>query len=164
MAMDLIDGKATLVQVMAWCRQATSHYLSQCWPRSLSPYGIIRPQWVNKHLHILLSHMFVERYYNSHMDMPCVSLALCEGKFTGEQWIHLAHGQECRALMFSLLFILEKLLDKQKCHQWFDHVTVKWWDNSLGPISIPRQSFQVFWFPNQTVDTVLNLQQDSLYL
>ena len=22
---------------MAWCRQATSHYLSQCWPRSLSP-------------------------------------------------------------------------------------------------------------------------------
>ena len=45
--MDLTDGKSTLVQVMAWCRQATSHYLSQCWPRSLSPYGIIRPQWVN---------------------------------------------------------------------------------------------------------------------
>ena len=54
------------VQVMAWCRQATthylsqcclsqccqccltapSHYLSQCWPRSLSPYGVTRPQWV----------------------------------------------------------------------------------------------------------------------
>ena len=32
---------------MAWCRQATSHYLSQCWPRSTSPYGVIRPQWVN---------------------------------------------------------------------------------------------------------------------
>ena len=32
---------------MAWCRQATSHYLSQCWPRSLSPYSVIRPQWVN---------------------------------------------------------------------------------------------------------------------
>ena len=39
--------KPTLVQVMAWCRQATSHYLSQCWPRSMLPYGIIRPQWVN---------------------------------------------------------------------------------------------------------------------
>ena len=26
---------STLVQVMAWCRQATSHYLSQCWPKSL---------------------------------------------------------------------------------------------------------------------------------
>ena len=32
---------------MAWCRQATSHYQSQCWPRSMSPYGFIRPQWVN---------------------------------------------------------------------------------------------------------------------
>ena len=42
-----IDDKSTLVQVMAWCHQATSHYLSQCWPRSLSPYGIPRPQWVN---------------------------------------------------------------------------------------------------------------------
>ena len=31
---------------MAWCCQATSHYLSQCWPRSLSPYGVTRPQCV----------------------------------------------------------------------------------------------------------------------
>ena len=37
----------TLGQVMAWCCQTTSHYMSQCWPRSLSPYGVIRPQWVN---------------------------------------------------------------------------------------------------------------------
>ena len=40
---DLTDDKSTLVQVMAWCRQATSHYLSKCWPSSLSPYGISRP-------------------------------------------------------------------------------------------------------------------------
>ena len=44
---DLSDDKSTLVQVMAWCRQATSHYLSQCWPRSVSPYGVTRAQWVN---------------------------------------------------------------------------------------------------------------------
>ena len=31
----MIDGKSTLVQVMAWCHQATSHYLSQCWPTSV---------------------------------------------------------------------------------------------------------------------------------
>ena len=31
---------------MAWCRQAASHYLSQCWPRSIPPHGITRPQWV----------------------------------------------------------------------------------------------------------------------
>ena len=47
MPLDLTDDKSTLVQVMAWCRQATSHYLSQCWPRFMSPYGVTRPQWVN---------------------------------------------------------------------------------------------------------------------
>ena len=34
-----VDNKSSLVQ-------ATSHYLSQCWPRSVSPYDITRPQWV----------------------------------------------------------------------------------------------------------------------
>ena len=47
MSLDLTDDKSTLVQVKAWCRQATSHYLSQCWTRSLSPNGITRPQWDN---------------------------------------------------------------------------------------------------------------------
>ena len=47
MPLDLTNDKSTLVQVMAWCRQATSHYLSQCWPRFMSPYGVTRPQWVN---------------------------------------------------------------------------------------------------------------------
>ena len=47
MSLDFTDDQSTLVQVMAWCRQATSHYLSQCWPRFLSPYGVTRPQWVN---------------------------------------------------------------------------------------------------------------------
>ena len=35
MSLNLTYDKSTLVQVMAWCCQATSHYLSQCWPRSL---------------------------------------------------------------------------------------------------------------------------------
>ena len=39
--------KSTLVQVIAWCRQATSHYPSQCWTRSLLPYGVTGEQWVN---------------------------------------------------------------------------------------------------------------------
>ena len=47
MPLDITDDKSTLVQVMAWCRQATNHYLSQCWPISLSPNGVTRPQWVN---------------------------------------------------------------------------------------------------------------------
>ena len=55
MPQDLTDDKSTLVQVMAWCRQATSHYLSQCWPRSMSPYDVIRPQWV-KILNVVLNY------------------------------------------------------------------------------------------------------------
>ena len=54
MSRDLTDDKSTLVQVMAWCHQATSHYLSQCWPSFLSPYGVTRPQWVS----ILLGHNY----------------------------------------------------------------------------------------------------------
>ena len=48
MPQDLTNDKSTLVQAMALWRQATSHYLNQCWPRSPTPYGVTRPQWVNK--------------------------------------------------------------------------------------------------------------------
>ena len=41
-----LKDQSTLVQVIAWCHQATSHYLSQCWPRFLQRYGVTRPQWV----------------------------------------------------------------------------------------------------------------------
>ena len=40
--------RTPLVEVMAWCRLAPSHYLSQCWPRSMSPYSITKPQRVNQ--------------------------------------------------------------------------------------------------------------------
>ena len=37
-----------LVQVMAWCHQATSHYLNQCCHHTcIMTYGITWPQWVN---------------------------------------------------------------------------------------------------------------------
>ena len=47
MPQNLPNEKSALVQVMAWCHQAASHYLSQCWLRSISPYGVTKPQWVN---------------------------------------------------------------------------------------------------------------------
>ena len=46
MPQNLTGDKSTLVQVMAWCRHATSHYLNQCWPRSPTPYSVTGPQWV----------------------------------------------------------------------------------------------------------------------
>ena len=53
MPQDLTDDKSILVQVMVCCCQATNHCLSQYWPRSLSPYGVTRPQWINSHLFLL---------------------------------------------------------------------------------------------------------------
>ena len=49
MPLDLTDDKSTLVQVMAWCRQATSHYLSQFWPRPcrhMASLGLHELKWV----------------------------------------------------------------------------------------------------------------------
>ena len=60
MPQGLTDDKS-LVQVMAWCRQATSHYLSQCWSRSMSPNGITRPQWVKPNT-INFRYMYVIEY------------------------------------------------------------------------------------------------------
>ena len=40
MPMHQIHDNSTLVQVMVWCHQATSHYLSRCWPSSLLPHGV----------------------------------------------------------------------------------------------------------------------------
>ena len=37
--MDPIDNDTALDLVMAWYCQATSHHLSQCWPRSIMPCG-----------------------------------------------------------------------------------------------------------------------------
>ena len=45
--LNTFDDKSALVQVKAWCHQATNHYLSQCWPRFMFPYGVSRTQWVN---------------------------------------------------------------------------------------------------------------------
>ena len=46
-SLDLMDDKSILVQVMAWCRQATSHYLSHCWSIFFLPYGLTWPQCIN---------------------------------------------------------------------------------------------------------------------
>ena len=35
---DVIDSKLTHVLVVAWCHQATNHYLNQCWPSFIAPW------------------------------------------------------------------------------------------------------------------------------
>ena len=56
------DDKSTLVRVMAWCHQAMSHYMSQCWPKSIFPDGITRPQWVNQWQLQLYIHVYISCY------------------------------------------------------------------------------------------------------
>ena len=48
MSLDLIEENSILVQVMAWCRQATSHYPNQYWPSPMWPSGITRLQRLNE--------------------------------------------------------------------------------------------------------------------
>ena len=36
------------LQIMDWYRQTTRRYLGQSWSGSMSPYGVTKPQWVNK--------------------------------------------------------------------------------------------------------------------
>ena len=52
MSQDLTDDWPILEQGMAWCRQTKSNNLSQCWPRSTSPYGVSRP---NELIHYVIN-------------------------------------------------------------------------------------------------------------
>ena len=60
---------------MAWCHQATSHYLSQCWPRSichLSSLGhneLIDNIWVTQLSHIL--------FWSFRLVFPLYSICYC---------------------------------------------------------------------------------------
>ena len=42
MSHDLSLDKPTLVQIMACCRQATSNYPNQCWPKCMISHGVLR--------------------------------------------------------------------------------------------------------------------------
>ena len=56
-----IDNKSALVQERAWCCQAASLYLSQCWPSSMSPYGITsRAETIRDMMHDTIR--YVPRY------------------------------------------------------------------------------------------------------
>ena len=56
MPQNLMNERSTLVHIMAWCRQATSHYLNPCLPRFMLPYGVTRPHWVKASQIIGTSH------------------------------------------------------------------------------------------------------------
>ena len=85
---------STLVQVMAWCHQATSHYLSQCWPSCMSPFAVIRPQrWpvINKtKLNIQYKNMPKFTCFNSNNCSSSLGLQGCRYICTNQD--RLLHG------------------------------------------------------------------------
>ena len=137
MPLDLTDDKSTLVQVMAWCRQATSHYLSQCWPRSMSPNGITRPQWVKGQwpctdllLHFCISYSYGlkknYRWWRHQMEAFSALLAICAGN-------SLVPGefptQSPVTRSFDVFFDLRlnKRLSKQSRGWWFETLSHPLW-------------------------------------
>ena len=96
MQKDLADDRSTLVQVKAWCRQATSNYLSQCWPISKSPFASLTHNELKvRHPDILRTWSFI-----SWWNIFCVTGPLC-GEFTGSP----NKGQWRGALLFSLICV-----------------------------------------------------------
>ena len=49
MPLNITYETAILIYVMTCCRQPMSHYLSQRWPRSMSPYVVTKQQCVKRH-------------------------------------------------------------------------------------------------------------------
>ena len=71
--------KSTLVWVMAWYREATSHYLSQYWPRSVSPYGVT---WLQRVENPNLSGVDTETFLPSEIDQ--CKCCWCPGSLRGQ--------------------------------------------------------------------------------
>ena len=143
MPQDLNDDKSTLVQVMAWCLQATSHNLNQCWLRSPTPYGVTRPQWVK-----------VQRQPTSHSYYEVLSFVLtstCSITVKSHEYHGVAYrylGCLCKRLpgvtiTKTRLRITSPLWGQSNNGQWYkkrSHVVISWWDEwSSLESPLPKQ-------------------------
>ena len=72
---------------MTWCHQTIRHHLSQCWPRSMSTYGITRPHWFN----LSANRLSNKCVFSIHV--PCFCKPLPEPMLTPHQQI-LWHSSE----------------------------------------------------------------------
>ena len=120
MSPDLTDGKLKLVLLMAWCHQPTIHYLSQCLPRSMLPYGITRLQWVKKHkitlafffstFSLLRWYMQLKSFLAGHMScLFCIFYTLllmtwlCREPGHQQPWYWHKHPRICTEALTTLL-------------------------------------------------------------
>ena len=115
--------ESTLFQVMAWCRQATSHYLKHCWPRSLPPYDVTRPQWVKHQGPFSIS--YLEAQVTSNFSSKSLEHYLSSLQVTFWKPNHLAKSQVTSvddleiswvALSLTLLFVVCIFLNSYMWH------------------------------------------------
>ena len=114
MPWDLAGDTSTLVQVMAWCRQATSHYPSQCWPSSMSPYGVTRPQRVKPFIFSYPKYLLIETHPKcipliSYLNLSCNSTTSCINDpmlYHTQKWSQLCHQRT----VFNTVYTFSKFL------------------------------------------------------
>ena len=82
---------------MSSCCQATSHYQSQCRPRSILPHGVTRPQWVNR-----------GRFTKSHIGTPAHPLSFLQA-FDEPETLRLL-GYHFANVIFKVIFLYENFL------------------------------------------------------
>ena len=153
MPQDVTDDKSTMIQVMASCYQAANHYPIQCWLISISPYEVIRSQWLKLdylrdtgvamrrgkwHTCMKLDGLFQLRQGNkankrkqnsmmmsSNGNIFRVTGHLC-GEFTGPRWIpHTRPVTQSFDVFFDLR--LNKRLSKQWRGWWFETLSRLLW-------------------------------------
>ena len=84
---------------MAWCRQATSHYLNQCWPSSMLPYDVSRGYHINEWVNL-----------SSNWSLnPTVIIPPLQRSWKGVYWYHLVRLSVCPSVdkIVSALYLQE---------------------------------------------------------
>ena len=109
------DDKSTLAQIMAWCRQATSHCFSQSQSRFISLYGVTRPLRVK-----------VTSWWRHQMETFSASLAIWAGNspVTG---VFPAQRPVSRSFDVFFDLRLNKRLSKQLWGWWFETLSCPLW-------------------------------------
>ena len=114
MLQELADNKSTLVQVMAWYHQATSHHLSQCWPKSVQHSSHFQ-------LHVFYTNVLSYHFKGCHTETWTKWLPFCRWHFQ----LHFSERKLISALQFkfncslSLILIFNNsalVQDVPRCH------------------------------------------------
>ena len=158
---------------MAWCRQATSHYLSQCWLRFMSPNGVTRPQWVkldHRLTHLgQVTHICVHKLTNIDSDNG-LSPGRCQAIIwynVGILWIGPLATKFCEILIEFHTFSVKKMylkIPSWKCQPFCLGLNVlrKWPGAELSTYQVITKNCWIKCQQNQKKYINLNLRISSV--